>query len=89
MTINYDAPATLHKWASVEQRRAGDPPTFSSSQIWDGTLYGCIKKYLAQPPSEKLLCDIMIGEEAGTGNTILEPEDIAIIAARPDFPIDI
>jgi hypothetical protein len=27
-TINYDARATLHKWQSLESKRASDPPTF-------------------------------------------------------------
>jgi hypothetical protein len=27
-TINYDARATLHKWQSLERKRASDPPTF-------------------------------------------------------------
>ena len=85
-TINYDAPATLHKWQSLERKRASDPPTFGSFQEWSGTLAGCVKQYLAKPDSEKSLYDIMVGEDAGVGETILGSPVINEIAEREDFP---
>ena len=87
-TINYDARATLHKWQSLERKRAGDPPTFGSFQEWSGTLAGCVKQYLAKPDSQKPLYDIiMVGEDdAGVGETILGSPVIDEIAQREDFP---
>ena len=85
-TINYDARATLHKWQSLETKRASDPPTFGSFQEWSGTLAGCVKQYLAKPDSEKQLYDIMVGEEAGVGETILGAPVIDEIVQREDFP---
>ena len=85
-TINYDARATLHKWQSLERKRASDPPTFGSFQEWSGTLAGCVEQYLAKPDSEKQLYDIMVGEDAGVGETILGPPVINEIAQREDFP---
>jgi hypothetical protein len=85
MTINYDAPASLHKWETLEKKRAGDAQMLGAHQIWDGTLRGCIKQFLDKPESQRPLYDIMIGEEAGIGKTILEPSDIMAIASREDF----
>jgi hypothetical protein len=85
-TINYDAPATLHKWQSLERKRASDPPTFGSFQVWNGTLAGCVKQYLAKPDSQKPLYDIMVGEDAGVGESILGSPVIDKIAQREDFP---
>jgi hypothetical protein len=84
--INYDAPASPHRWASLEKKRAGDAAMFGSRQIWDSTLAGCIQHFMRKPDTQKQLYDIMTDASAGVGKTILEPDDIIRIASRPDFP---
>jgi hypothetical protein len=86
LPINYDAPASLHRWNSLEKKRARDAQMYGTRQIWDGTLAGCVKQFIAKPSARKPLYDIMVGEEAGVGKTILEPRDIVEIANRSDFP---
>jgi hypothetical protein len=84
--INYDAPASLHRWTSLEKKRAGDAAMFGSRQIWDSTLAGCVQQFMRKPDTQKQLYDIMTDASAGIGKTILEPDDILRIASRPDFP---
>ena len=57
-----------------------------SFQEWSGPLAGCVKQYLAKPDSQKSLYDIMVGEDAGVGETILGSPVINEIAQREDFP---
>jgi hypothetical protein len=66
MAINYDAPASLHKWETREGKRAGDARMLGAGQVRGGTLAGCIKRFLATPQSLQHLYDIMVGEESGT-----------------------
>ena len=86
MSIKYDAPASLHKWDSVSQRRPGDVQSFASRIVWEGTLKGCVHQFLERPKAQQALYEIMVGEEAGLGKTILEPDDVVAIAEREDFP---
>lgn len=85
MTVNYDAGADLNKQI-VEQHKPGQYVVTATEKIWSGTLEGCIKQYLAKPLSNRPVYNILIGEEAGVGKTILEFADIDAIAARADFP---
>jgi hypothetical protein len=83
---NYDAAASLHKWETLDKKRAGDAQTLGAAQIWNGTLAGCVKQFMAKPQSQQPLYDIMVDEDAGVGKTILEPSDIHLLAKREDFP---
>jgi hypothetical protein len=89
MTIKYDVPASLHRWETVEKKRAGDAESLGDKVVWDGTLAGCVKQFLSKRKAEqRALFEIMVGDEAGVGKTILGSEDILAIAARNDFPKD-
>ena len=85
-TINYDAPATLHNGNPWKGKGLATLQLFGSFQEWSRTLAGCVKQYLAKPDSQKSLYDIMVGEDAGVGETILGSPVINEIAQREDFP---
>jgi hypothetical protein len=82
--IIYDLPATLHKWESLEMKLSGQG--IGSRQIYDGTLAGCVREFMAKPDTQKLLYDIFADTQPGLTKTILNPHDILELAARDDFP---
>jgi hypothetical protein len=82
--ILYDLPATLHKWESLEVKRSGQ--SIGSMQIWEGTLAGCVREFMAKPISQRPLYDIFTDTQPGLTKTILESDDILALAAREDFP---
>ena len=43
-------------------------------------------QFLERPKAQQALYEIMVGEEAGLGKTILGPDDVVAIAEREDFP---
>jgi hypothetical protein len=45
--VLYHGPATLHKWQSLEKKRSGEG--IGSMQIWEGTLAGCVREFMANP----------------------------------------
>ena len=82
--VLYDVPATLHKWQSLEKKRSGEG--IGSMQIWEGTLAGCVREFMAKPTSQRPLYDIFTDTQPGLTKTILESDDILALAAREDFP---
>jgi hypothetical protein len=65
-------------------KRSGE--SIGSRQIWEGTLAGCVKEFLAKPENQRPLYDIFTDSQPGLTKTILEPDDILLLAARGDFP---
>jgi hypothetical protein len=88
LTVKYDVPATLHRWETLEKKRAGDAEALGDKVVWTGTLAGCVKRFLSKRKADRALFEIIVGDEAGIGKTILEPDDILEFAARGDFPKD-
>ena len=83
--IDYDAPASLHKWTALDRRRAGNRAV-GCSEMFAGTLVECVTQFLTKAESLKPLYDIMVSEQAGLGDAILDYKDIEAIAGRSDFP---
>jgi hypothetical protein len=47
--INFDAPATFHKWPSLNGQRRNE--SAGAYLLLDGTLDECIREFLAKPPA--------------------------------------
>jgi hypothetical protein len=54
--INYDAPASLRKWASIRSERLSDAPF--PYMVHDGTLEECIEELLLKPASQHHLYEV-------------------------------
>ena len=52
VAINFDAPATLRKWPSVNGERVSTALGARPYMIIDGTLDECIRKFIAMPVNE-------------------------------------
>jgi hypothetical protein len=86
--ILYDAPATLHKWPSLEARRHLTGETIHSRPVYNGTLAGCIREFLAKPISQRPLYEIFTDRQTGLRDSILSSNYILEISGRADFPKD-
>ena len=85
MAINFDAHATLYRWEEVEKQNPNDSDQFGSVQIWDGTLEGCIKQFLAKSDRAHVAYDIMVGDDAGIGRPIRQAHEIENLALIHGF----
>ena len=56
--INFDAPATLRKWPSINNERVSAADGGRPYLIVDGTLDDCIRQFMAKPVSQHHLYEI-------------------------------
>lgn len=82
----YDLPATLHKWPSPDARRHVTGETIHAHPVYNGTLAGCIREFLAKPISQRPLYEIFTERQAGLRDSILGSDYILEISERDDFP---
>jgi hypothetical protein len=56
--INFDAPATLRKWPSINNERVNSSLGARPYMIIEGTLDECIQRFMSQPASQHHLYEI-------------------------------
>jgi hypothetical protein len=81
--INFDAPAILRKWPSLnnERRFAGPGPYL----VVDGTLDECIRGFMAKPAPIRHLYEIHTSPQPLLVSAILSEEIVAELARLRDF----
>jgi hypothetical protein len=81
--VNFDAPATLCKWPSLnnERRTPGPGPYL----LVDGTLDECIREFMAKPTSMRHLYEIHTSPQPPLVSAILSGEIVAELARLRDF----
>jgi hypothetical protein len=84
-TIRYDVAATLQKWPSLRNQRAGNSDLMRVHTVFNGALAGRMRE-LQSLSAQRHLYDIFTEEHPGPDKTILEPSDIVELAERPGFP---
>ena len=81
--INFDAPATLRKWPSLNgQRRIESAGPYF---LLDGTLDECIRQFLAKPPAVRHLYEIHTSPQAPLVGAVVSGEIVAELARLRDF----
>jgi hypothetical protein len=83
--LNFDAPATLRKWPSVNSERVSASLGARPYLIIDGTLDECIRKFMSQPKSQHHLYEIHTAPQSDLVSAILSAEHIVEIARLRDF----
>jgi hypothetical protein len=83
--INFDAPATLRKWPSVNSERVSISLGARPYLVIDGTLDECIRKFMSQPKSQHHLYEIHTAPQSDLVSAILSAEHIVEIARLRDF----
>jgi hypothetical protein len=83
--INFDAPATLRKWPSVNKERVSASLGARPYMIVDGTFDECIRKFMSQPISQHHLYEIHTAPQSDLVSAVLSAEHIVELARLRDF----
>jgi hypothetical protein len=83
--INFDAPAVLRKWPSVNNERVSASLGARPYLIIDGSLDECIRKFMSQPISQRHLYEIHTAPQPDLVSSVLSAEHIAELARLQDF----
>jgi len=80
--INFDAPATLRKWPSLNNERKASARPYL---IVDGTLGDCIQHFMAKPVGQQHLYEIHTRPQGELVSAVLTARVIPELARLRDF----
>jgi hypothetical protein len=80
--MNFDAPAVLRKWPSLNNERISNARPYLVS---DGTLDECIRQFMSKPASQHHLYEIHTAPQGELITAILSAEQIVELARLRDF----
>jgi hypothetical protein len=83
--INFDAPAVLRKWPSVNNERVSASLGARPYLIIDGSLDECVRKFMSQPISQRHLYEIHTAPQSDLVSSVLFAEHIVELARLQDF----
>ena len=83
--INFDAPATLRKWPSVNKERVSSSLGARPYTIIEGTLDECIRKFTAMPVGQHHLYEIHTAAQPDLVSAVLSAAHIVELARLRDF----
>ena len=81
--IDYNAPAELKKWPSLNSQRCHGRQPY---RVFHGTLAECIRELMAKHVKAICLYDIFTDLQPAFDQAVLSPGDAAEISMRKDFP---
>jgi hypothetical protein len=83
--INFDAPATLRKWPSINHERVSSSLGARPYMIIEGTLDECIQRFMSQPTSQHHLYEIHTAPQSDLVSAVLSAAHIVELARLRDF----
>jgi hypothetical protein len=83
--INFDAPATLRKWPSLNNQRVSASLGAHPYLIIDGTLDECIQKFMAMPMGQHHLYEIYTAPQSDLVSAVLSAAHVVELARLRDF----
>lgn len=83
--IDFNAPAILRKWPSLNNERISASLGARPYLVVDGSLDECIRQFLAKPASQRHLYEIHTAPQTDLVSAILSAEHIVEIARLRDF----
>ena len=83
--INFDTPATLRKWPSINHKRIATAWGATPYLIADGTLDECIRKFMAIPVGQHHLYEIHTAAQSDVVSAVLSAAHIVELARMRDF----
>ena len=83
--INFDTPASLRKWPSLNGERIAAAEGARPYLIVDGTLGTCIQQFMAKPASQLHLYEIHTVPQGELVPGVMSPKLIVEIARLRDF----
>ncbi|MHB8268140.1 hypothetical protein [Bradyrhizobium sp.] len=83
--IDFNAPAILRKWPSLNNERVSAALGARPYLIVDGSLDECIRQFLAKPVGQRHLYEIHTAPQTDLVSAVLSAEHIVEIARLRDF----
>ena len=83
--INFDAPAVLRKWPSVNNERVSASLGARPYLIIDGTLDECIRKFMTMPINQHHLYEMHTAPQSDLVRAVLSANHIVELARLRDF----
>jgi hypothetical protein len=83
--IDFDAPAVLRKWPSLNSKRFHQANHPGAYLLVDGTLDHCIREFMSKPASQRHLYEIHTAPQQPLVSAVLSPEHIVELARLRDF----
>jgi len=80
--INFDAPAVLRKWPSVNNERLTNTWPYLAAE---GTLDDCTREFMSKPVSQRHLYEIHTAPQGELITAVLSAEQIIELARLRDF----
>ncbi len=80
--VNFQAPASLRKWPSLNNRRRDDREPYL---VAEGTLEFCIREFMAKPAATRELYDIWTAPQPPLVPLILNAQLVEELARLRDF----
>ena len=78
--INFDAPASLRKWPSLNNERLTETLYPDPYLLFDGTLDECMQQFMAKPASQRHLYEIQTAPQQPLVSAVLSAEHIVELA---------
>ena len=83
--INFDAPAVLRKWPSVNNERVSASLGARPYLIINGTLDECIRKFMTMPINQHHLYEMHTAPQSDLVRAVLSADHIIELARLRDF----
>jgi hypothetical protein len=83
--INFDAPAVLRKWPSVNKERVTTFVYIGSYLVAEGTLDECMRQFMSKPASQHHLYEIHTDPQGELITAVLSAAQIVELARLRDF----
>jgi hypothetical protein len=83
--IDFNAPASLRKWPSVNAQRHHDAQYPTPYLLLDGTLDECIKEFMSKPAAMRQLYEIQTKPQPPLVTEVLQAELIVELARLKEF----
>ena len=83
--INFDAPAVLRKWPSVNNERVSASLGARPYLIIDGTLDECTRKFMTMPINQHHLYEMHTAPQSDLVRAVLSADHIVELARLRDF----
>jgi hypothetical protein len=81
--INFDAPAILRKWPSLNNQRLTE--AVGPYLVYDGTLDECLREFVAKPSPARHLYEIHTSPQPPLVSDVLSAESLAEFARLREF----
>ena len=83
--IDFNAPAILRKWPSLNNERISASLGARPYLVVEGSLDECLRQFLAKPASQRHLYEIHTAPQTDLVSAVLSAEHIVEIARLRDF----